>query len=480
MRDCNPVAAAKRTARKLRRGLFRAYFRRGFFAAFGLAAFAAGGAVIGVRLGTASPHPAFCAGTGAAALLIALGFGAVYACRLLPDTRRLLVWLDGASHCGGLLAASLETDPGRWAESLRAPELPRVKVSMGRGLFVSFAGLLFLAGTLFFPESAVSGKARRTLDVSAETAALEKKIEVLEEESLMPEKELSGLKGELRELKETNDASDPARVYELLDALSRRVGLAGEEAASRLGNEGETLRMLSTSLDALGTMPPDRLSPEAASQMGELLKKLAADNPELAELLKQSGVDTSDPASMKRLAEAMRDSSGNMERQLARLVKSKLARARGAKPGNRGRRGAGYGVSGDDLAEWLAGHAPGADDLCKALLSCCRGVPGPGNGGVSRGRGDAPLRFNGGTLQAAGREVDLALAGENDPAGSLAVQRFASAPDSGEQERQREKAAVGNLRGGEVRIDRTGNRIYPAHRAAVERYFKTKGERTTP
>lgn len=98
--------------------------------------------------------------------------------------------------------------------------------------------------------------------------------------------------------------------------------------------------------------------------MGGLLRKLSEENPELAELLKQSGAAAQlDPATMKRLAEAMRDSSGRLEKQLAKLVESKLMKSRCAKPGNCSGPGGECGSPGaclpeEDLAEWLAATLP--------------------------------------------------------------------------------------------------------------------------
>ena len=476
-RGCDdPIRAAEKTARGFRRGLFRALFWRGFLPAFGAAAFLAGGAVLGIRLAAGYPRPGFLAAIVAAALLFALLRGALYARNRLPDSRRLLVWLDGASGCGGLLAASLETDPGAWRNSVAPPPSPRVTVSAGRGLAVSAFGLLFLAGALFFPESAVTGRVRRTLDLSPETAALEKKIELLEEESLMPEKELTDLKNGVAELKEKNDAANPARLFELFDALSRRVGLAGDAAASRLRDDREAQRMLAETLDALGALPPERISSSVSAQLGELLRKLAGENPELAELLKRSGCDGPlDPEAMKRLAEALRNSSGKLEKKLARLVEAKLAKPGCSKPGCRGGcKSCGSGGGDGELSEWLALNAPGADELGKTVTAC---LP-PGNGGVSRGRGDAPLTFTGNTVGPGGKEVDLALAGESDPARSMSVRQFAAAPNPAPDERR--EAAAGQLRGGDAQVERGENRIHPAHRAAVERYFKPKGERNTP
>ncbi|NCC94466.1 MAG: PDZ domain-containing protein, partial [Opitutae bacterium] len=193
---------------------------------------------------------------------------------------------------------------------------------------------------------------------------------------------------------------------------------------------------------------------------------LAEENPDLAELLEQSGASLSklDPETMKRLAEAMRDSSGKLEKQLAKLVKAKLAKSSCAKPGKCGSNCQSGGPGGDrELAEWLEQNAPGADELRMVVMACMA----PGSGEPTRGRGDAALLFSGETAGFAGKEVDLALAGENDPARSMTVQQFATAPNPGAEERK--AAAAGHLRGGDAQLDRSENRIYPAHRAAAAR-----------
>ncbi len=482
----DPVTRAGHMARYVRRKFFAVLFLYGFLPAAGVAAFFGGGAILVYRLLTGEFHGDLFAGIAGFALLSAMLSGIVFAWRKLPDSRRLLIWLDGASHCGGLLTTSLEIDPGEWRRSIAPVVKPRIKFSSGRGWVMLPVGLLFFAGAFLLPESAISKPERHTLDLTRETAELEQKIEILEEEALMPEKELADLNDGVEELKAKNDATNPARMFEMHEALSRRVGLAGEEAASRIREESRTMQMLSSALDTLGALPAEQFTPEAAAQMGELLRKLAEDNPELAELLKQGAASAMslDPESMKRLAEAMRDSSGKLEQQLARMIEAKLAQAQCAKPGSQpggsdGERGGSPEEAAADLAEWLAQNAPGADELEAAMMMGygIGMIPGFGSGEPGRGRGDAPLLFSGNTPGFGGKEVDLALAGEMDPARSMSVQQFASAPDSADEERA--AAAAGHLRGGDARIDRNENRIYPAHRGAVERYFNPKGERNS-
>ena len=173
----------------------------------------------------------------------------------------------------------------------------------------------------------------------------------------------------------------------------------------------------------------------------------------------------------------MRDSSGRLEKQLAKLVESKLMKSRCAKPGNCSGPGGECGSPGaclpeEDLAEWLARNAPGADGLGAVVMMCMANGDAPGAGGISRGRADAALTFTGSTPDHQGRPVDLALAGETDPAQSMVVQRCAAAPQADEAEQR--AAAAGSLRGGGAAVDRREMRVYPEHRSAVERYFKPK------
>lgn len=465
-------------ARRLRRRLGSALFLRSFLAVFGIAAFFAGGAILAIRIFAGTWPAAVWVGIAAAAFAVSAACGFIYALKHLPDGRKLLVWLDCTGGSGGVLASSLEVEPGAWREGIVLPEMPKIRIGGRRNCIPAAAGAAFLAGALLVPQSRITPRVHHALDISEETAGLEQKLEVLEEESLMQEKELTEMRAGLEELETNNDARDSARTYELLDALSRKIDLAGEEAGGRAQEKLETLRMLSTALDSLSSLPLDQVPPEAAAQMGELLRQMALENPELADMLAKAGAMASklDPETMKRLAEAMRDSSGRFEKQLAKLVQQKLMKSRCARPGKCSGKDGSCGSPGacpseGDLASWLAKNAPGADGLLAAYMMCS----GAGNGGVSRGRGDAMLTFTGVTPDFTGKEKDIAVAGENDPAQSMVVQRFAAAPNVDEKERR--AAAAGSLRGGEAEIEQRDARVYPEHRSAVERYFKPKEKR---
>lgn len=480
MKQLDPVRRAESMAHRLRRRIAAALFLRGFLRASGAAWFAAGALVLAVRI-FARPLPdAVPWGIAVAALVVSAAIAGCSAAKQLPGIRRLLAWLDGAGASGGLLTASLEVAPGAWRERIVLPAMPKIRTGGAREWVAPAAGAAFLAGTLLIPQSRIAPQEHYALDISAETAELEQKLEVLEEESLMREEELDGMHAALDELELDNDARDTARTYELLDALARKVDLAGEEAGERVRNELETLRMLSLALDSLNALPLDQVPPEAAAQMSALLEELAQENPELAKMLADSGAATAklDPGTMKRLAEAMRDSSGGLERKLAKLVEQKLLKSRCARPGQcDGGDGScaspGSCPYGEDLATWLEKNAPGADGLL-AACAMCEPQPGgrSGAGEPGRGRADAMLRYIGNTPEFSGKKMDLAVAGVNDPAQSMVVQRFAGAPDVDGSERR--AAAAGHLRGGDAEVEQRDARIYPEHRAAVERYFKPK------
>lgn len=480
MKQQDPILRAEAMAHGLRRRIGAVLFLRGFLMLFSTSAFVAGAAVLVVRSFAGSVSMAVPWGIAAAAFVIPAVCGIFAAVKRLPETRKLLAWLDGAGGAGGVLASSLEVDPGMWRERVVLPAMPRIRIGCRRGGIASVAGMVFLAGALLLPQSRIVPRDRRALDITEETAGLEQKLEVLEEESLVREEELADLRAGLEALEMNNDARDTARTYELLDALARKVDLAGEEAGERVRDEVETLRMLSSALDSLSSLPLDQVPPEATAQMGELLEQLAQENPELAEMLARAGAaaSTLDPETMKRLAEAMRDSSGDFERKLAKLVEQKLMKSRCARPGqcdgpNGSCSSPGACPYGEDLASWLEKNAPGADGLLEACMMCAA-QPGKwdGQGEIARGRADAMLRYIGETGEFSGKEKDLTVMGTNDPAQSMVVQRFAGAPNVDESERR--AAAAGHLRGGDAEIEQRDARIYPEHRSAVERYFKPK------
>ncbi|MDD3117619.1 MAG: hypothetical protein PHQ27_00420, partial [Victivallales bacterium] len=126
----------------------------------------------------------------------------------------------------------------------------------------------------------------------------------------------------------------------------------------------------------------------------------------------------------------------------------------------------------DDLQDFIRQNCNSCDagNLEKACLA-----PGAGCGGVSRGRGDAPLTWTDRNLSFHGKYRELALppASEDDLENSELIGVTAAAPEAGDVV---VPAAPGSLRvtGGEAEMSRAV--IQPRHRRAVGRYFNHRSD----
>ncbi len=444
-----------RQARRLRRILLSAVFARRLLSALPPVCFAAGAVILGARLlsGWSGADSACAVLTG---ILCALAYAAFRT--KAPSAERLTVWLDSASGAGGLLASSAELPLGPWERILPAVPEIRFRFEWTKFLLPLILSGAFLAAAAAVPVSRFSEpEQKRRLDVSRQAEGLREKLEVLEQESLLPEKDLAEARKHISELAERNDAGDSARTYEILDTLNSKIAAAGEQAAAAAVRSAETLDNLSKTLDNLGETP----SAGASEQLSSLMKKLSGEDPALAELLSKTGIDPSRLSAEDRsaLSKAMKARSKELAEQLKKLAEKKLCSSGACrKPGE--------GSSGEnsELEEWLKANAEENGELCR------EGSGAPGKGGVSRGRGDADLQLSGAAPDYKGRMADLSLpetAVGKQPRGET-VAEFRMAPDSSNL--KAESAKAGTL-SGKAAFDARPQSVRPEHRAAVRHYF---------
>lgn len=472
------LSRAVKMARKLRMRLAVHFFFLRFLPLFSIILFLCGGAILPLRYflrGWTGSHSTVLVAGG---ILIAVAAACLLSWKKLPTTEKLLVWLD--STCrenSGLLTAALEINPGKWSGMITVPVLPQIHSEKNHAVLPALAGVLFLAGCACFPIEHRTQNIRRTLDISEETTMMKEKLEVIEEEALVPEKELAEVKNTLDQLIERNNADDSGRTYELLEALARRVDSIGEEAAGKTLQSFESANMLSNALDTLSSLPADKQTPEAGAELAEILKQFAAENPQLNELLNQlagpgENFPKLDQETMRKLAESMKNMSKEMKEKLSRLAKANLTKSRCSKQGeckNGKCTKPGYCTANtESLEEWLAENAPDAEALLPALCKT------PGNGGISKGRGDARLNFTGNTEEFNGKKKDVKLEALPNPAQSTVLTHFAGKPSP---DNEKEAAVAGNLESGSITLEQRRIQIYPEHRAAVEQYFRKNEKR---
>jgi len=404
--------------------------------------------------------------------------GALYhAIHLTPPKRKLMVWLDAHADCGGFLAASLETDCSAWASRISLPQTPDLSMQFPAARMVALltAALFFTAA--FWADAKQTGQnGPGSLDVHEEQAELESKLEILEQEPLVPQEEIIAAKETLDELVENSSGMSPAKTFEGIEALRDLTDSLAANASRALEHSAENFERLSQTASALASLPSEvQGRTKALEQLKQLAEQLAADDAELAEFLKQSGDNLAasmTPEQLQSLADALAGNAQDLRDRLNKLAQARRDQAQqqsGQGQGQGGNTGlandADYENSSEALQQWLEENAPGASELSDAAGQG-QSNGAPGTGGNSRGRGDALLNFTGETQDVGDDRRELML-DNNRPGQSISIMEFATSPG----EETAERARAGQLSGSGQAAEHAETRILPSHRESVRRYF---------
>ena len=478
----------------LHNGIRNRLFLRESAAFCAAALFLAGGIVLAWRL--FFPEWSRNAVILSSALLVAAALvGALFrAIRLTPPKRRLTVWLDAHSACGGFLAASLETDCSAWASQIKTPRSPKLSMEFPAArLTALLAAALFFAGAFLVKADNMGPAGPGTLDVHEEQEELESKLEILEQEPLVPQEEIEAAKEALEELVENSSGTSPAKAFEGIEALRDLTDSLAASASRTLEHSAENFEKLSQTAAALANLPSDVPGrTKALEQLRQLAEQLAADDAALAEFLKQSGDNLAasmTPEQLQSLAEQLGEGAQDMRDRLEKLAQMRNdqmqqqgGQGQGQGQGNGQGQGQGgetglandsdYENSAEALQQWLEENAPGASELSGAAGQGQGQGQGnaqgnvPGSGGISRGRGDALLNFTGETQDVGDERRELMLE-NNTPGQSVSILEFATSPG----EETSERARAGQLSGTGQAAEHAETRILPSHRESVRRYF---------
>ncbi len=357
--------------------------------------------------------------------------------RRLPDWRWLLTWMDASQHGGGLFVTAMETDLGEWRPATptakELPENPPWKPVIPP-LLLSMA---FLIGAQAIPISEKIMPKEHHLDVSDKVAELEEKVEFLEESSLLPEKTVEELKESLEDLSSQNDAKDPGKTYELLDAVAKRLEYAAGMAYEDLENEATAKETLSTMLQEI--LDKNAEESKSLAELAELCDQLSLSPEDMAKLMKEMPNQPQlSPEEIKKLIEKLKEQG-----KTARELQGKLAE-KGLSHGQ--------GKEGEEM---------------EAMLMP---IGMPGSGGISRGRGDAPLDMSGKTEDFTGTYKEEKLEALMNPNDGMLLNTQAIKPDVKPSDMEASKA--GSLQGGDTNVRQNRSRIHPQHRNAIKEYFK--------
>ena len=431
----------EKTAKKLRRRLWFARFRRDFLRLLVIVFFICGAVVLGIRLLSAPKLPwSIMFETTAVGVFIAIIIALLTSRRRLPDWRRLLAWMDAAQHGGGLYVTAMETDLGAWQPATptadELPENPPWKPAIAPLLL----SIVFLIGAQLIPISEKVIMKDHRLDVSDKVAEMEEKVDFLEESSLIPEKTAEELKESLEDLSTQNDAKDPGKTYELLDAVAKRLEYAAGMAYENLETEAAAKEQFSAMLQEM--LQKNAQESKSLAELAELCDHLSLSPEDMAKLMKEMPNQPQlSPEEIQKLIEQLKQ-QGKTARQLqAKLSEKGLTQ--GKKPGE---------GEGDEMAAMLMQMGM------------------PGNGGIDRGPGAAPLDMSGKTEDFTGTFKEEKLEALMNKEDSFLLDTQAVKPDV--KPTDMEAGRAGSLQGGDAAIRQNRGRIHPQHRNAIKEYFK--------
>lgn len=494
-------SASEQSIAAFRRGLAFVYALKYTLILATVWAFVWGGVVLGLRctLGIA-PEPLL---WGLLPMPLVLAPAIWLAFRQLPSPQVVRSLLDKQNQCGGMLMASEDRALGQWGRQLNTNQSPRVHWQGGRfwGLFALSAAFVTVAFLL--PQQYMRLGAEPPLEVGREVERLNSQIEVLKEERIIQQERAEAMQERLEKIEDDAKGTDPIKTLDALDHLEKLAKDAAKDAAEKAIQESEKLGKAEALADALkkhadqlakktkDEQNPDRLGKKKKDQKdGMDAKTLTKAMKELARLTREALKDNKglqrqldkklqeqldkelnkgqkgnlDPETLKKLAESLGESKGELMKKLMKLQKVRLIDEAQVKEC----KGSGQ-CNSDELLALLKKNKGGKMSM-KKMLQMAGGMPG--RGGINRGRGDAPMIFGSKTSEEQKKFKEailpparLAELKKSKVVGSTKVQ-----PKVGNDGELAQSGALQGAKAGGGSANRQV--ILPRHRRAVNRYFE--------
>ena len=332
--------------------------------------------------------------------------------------------------------------------------------------------MLFGLTTLLLPARFFAGTPRpATQGLGALVGELAERVSQAESENLLPEPLVAALSNQLKRIEAGGDAADPARTLEALDHIEEELSKSADAQAEKLAAEQTALQaalalaeQMASSLDAA---PPTDAQANAAAEAFSQLLAQAPLAPALASnlLAVVAGTNGLTTASLEQLAAQLREAGMCREAQLKRLGELRLVDASAC-------RGGGSCTNAQACAAALTQMIEGSGHDAEAAACLAALCNTPGAGGLSRGRGDAPLTWTDPASREGAAFKDEALNPAHLPAADQARLEglSATAPEVADTPAPATTGALNAsapASGGAPQAP-----ILPRHRETVTRFFK--------
>ena len=408
----------------------------------------------------------------------ALTWGALQMRRRAPRPGACAAWLDRRLSLGGLLLTSAEIDASAWQPPLEralagaADVLPALPVR--RAAARAVPPLLFLAAVALLPGAETAPPSGNPAIADA-LAVEQSRLDLLEERHALDPQAAQELQARLDELEQRLDRNEPVSWSDVdalsargdaalalsvdalraaLDAVSDASAAGSDQLAGRLSDALQALR----DAGLLGELPP------------ELLAQLGADGENGQAGDGTSGLPKLDPSALSKLdARSLEALAGQLQSALGQRLDA-LVQAGLADP-EKGRRLAELSEQERQTAQ---GHCHGPQ--C-AGGNCPGGAAGmlagglPGNGGITRGRGDAALNYSGETPDAAQAFRSEQLPSTAPLSTEWTTTGMGLAEPKADPVESQTAGSAGQAGPGAAAWQR---RLAPHHRDVVKRFFEPK------
>jgi len=316
------------------------------------------------------------------------------AIKRIPSRQAVCTVFDEHSKCGGLLMAAQETDIGSWGDKVPDIVEPDIKWKCGQNLVIFVAAMMFVIIGFIMPDRLVKVTIARQMDVTHDVEQLQQQIETLQEEHIISQESAKELEQKLNDLKENQSAYDPVKTWESLDHLKQTMKKQVDKAADTTIQQSQELAKAETLSKALAESSQDldsSLLAEAMAQLSNMVKQNSETNKLLDDMLSQDfkadcELGQLSAEQLAQLAKNFKECKMNLSKCMGRLCKAGLIDPEMLKACE----AAGM-CNDEDLIAFLNGNC-NKMGMCEALDAFCQGSC-PGRGGISRGRGDAPMFF---------------------------------------------------------------------------------------
>jgi len=309
-----------------------------------------------------------------------------------PSRGQFCALFDAKNNSGGLLMADEEFNLGAWHQRLVSVSQPDLKWHSSRSVGLFSLALVFVVVSFLLPQRYVNISSARTLDISEDVEELHLKIETLKEESIISEQVADEFVQQLEQLEDSSSVYEPAKTWEALDHLEQTLEKNAQEFASSAVRQTEAVTQTQTLAEGLyndGAALDDNLLAEAMSELFAMLQSHTENNEMLKNALSsevmnacQAGILS--PEQLKQLLEELKNNKAALSGCLGRLCQAGLIDQKLLKLCEK------LGLCDSSALIAFLNENASKMGFSGALSMYCQT---PGRGGISRGRGDAPLTW---------------------------------------------------------------------------------------